>query len=88
MEYIIHEQPTADEPWTIYPERTAGNDACMFDQDGFSIADPVLSKMRGVDTNGWLVVLSNRQSQEKAAGGGDYRDRLLPGFAASCEDAP
>ena len=55
MEYTTHIQPVAADAWTLYPAYASGNYAFMFDQDGYTIAHPLLSRIRGLDDSGRLV---------------------------------
>ncbi len=55
MEYTTHIQPVAADAWTLYPAYASGNYAFMFDQDGYTIAHPLLSRMRGLDETGQVV---------------------------------
>ena len=55
IEYVIHVQPAAEQSWTLYPDYRSGNYAFLFDQEGYTVAHPLLSRMRGLDANGHLV---------------------------------
>lgn len=55
MEYVIHIQPTAKQRQVVWPDFADGNYAVLFDDQGYLIAHPILSEMRGLDASGHLV---------------------------------
>ena len=58
MEYALHVLPNSTQNWTVYPNAqnyASGNYAYMFDSDGYTIAHPIISRIRGLDSGGVLV---------------------------------
>lgn len=55
MEHSMHVMPVSNESWTLYPDYQSGNYAYIFDSEGYTIAHPLLSRIRGLDSQGKLV---------------------------------
>ncbi len=55
MEYALHIQPTAANLATPYPDYATGNYAFVFDDEGYTIVHPLLSRMRGLDAAGKTI---------------------------------
>jgi len=56
MEPIIHTNPASEDEWIEWAAYdSSGNYAYMWDAEGYLIAHPVLSRLRGLDANGRLI---------------------------------
>jgi HAMP domain-containing protein len=56
MERAIHINPgTSGQNWILYPKGEDDNYAYMFDDEGYTIANPTLRKIRGLDEQGRLL---------------------------------
>jgi HAMP domain-containing protein len=67
MEFVAHVLPTSSRTEAVWPDFATGNYAAIFDDEGYLIAHPLLTRLRGLDAKGQLVspVTPSMSDQER-----------------------
>jgi len=67
MEFSQHILPDAEQPATPYPDYRTGNYAYIFDDEGYTISHPLLSRIRGLSAEGQLIspIVSGMSDEER-----------------------
>jgi len=67
MEYSMHLLPDAEQPSTPYADYRTGNYAYIFDDEGYTISHPLLTRIRGMSAEGQLIspIISGMSDDER-----------------------
>ena len=65
MEFIVHvDVETEGNTWTVWPDYDSGSYAYLFDHEGYTIAHPLLNRIRGHNAAGELAAATSREELE------------------------
>jgi HAMP domain-containing protein len=67
MDFVVHVLPTSSRTEVVWPNFSTGNYAAMFDDEGYLIVHPLLSRLRGLDASGQMItpVAPSMSDQER-----------------------